>query len=83
MTTHTLNIYEQTLPDGRKRIRKTTKTNPEYGTIIGTEYRLVADVGKLLTDGRQTVSVIDTADPSQWTEIDEPQPEPESEEHND
>ena len=83
MTTHTLNIYEQTLPDGRKRIRKTTKTNPEYGTIIGTEYRLVADSGKVLTDGTQMVTVIDTADPSQWQEIDEPQPEPEPEEQDD
>lgn len=79
MTIYTLNIYQLILPDGRKRTRKTTKTNPEYGTVIGTEYRLVADPGKVLTDGRTVTTCIDTATPEQWTEIDEPQPTPEPE----
>ena len=79
MTTKTLYIYQLVKPDGKKKITKSLTQRTDKGELIGTEYRLVADAGKVLTDGRQIVTVIDTADPSQWQEIDEPQPEPEGE----
>lgn len=79
MTTNTLYIYQLIKPNGKKKFTKSLTERTDKGELIGTEYRLIADVGKVLTDGRQTVTVIDTADPSQWTEIDEPQPEPEPE----
>ena len=42
-----------------------------------TMYRLIADEGKLVTNGTLTGSVIDVApgiDPDTFTEIDEPEP---------
>lgn len=85
MTSNTLYIYQKIKPDGKKKITKSLTERTDKGDLIGTEYRLVADVGKLLTDGRTVTSCIDTADPSQWQEIDEPTPEsePEPEESND
>lgn len=82
MTTNTLYIYQLIKPNGKKKITKSLTQRTDKGELIGTEYRLVADVGKVLTDGRQIVTVIDTADPSQWQEIDEPTPEAEPEENN-
>lgn len=82
MTTNTLYIYESINPaTGKKRTRKTLTQNPSYGTFIGTAYRLIADAGKVLTDGIITTSCIDTDpdNPVLWTEIDEPTPEPEGE----
>lgn len=77
MTSNTLYIYERTNKKGKKVTTYSLTQNPALGTLIGTAYRLIADPGKVLTDGWQMVTVIDTADPSQWQEIDEPQPEPE------
>lgn len=79
MTPNTLYIYQLIKPDGKKKITKSLTQRTDKGELIGTEYRLVADVGKLLTDGVITTSCIDTATPESWTEIDEPQPEPEPE----
>lgn len=79
MTSNTLYIYQLIKPNGKKKITKSLTERTDKGNLIGTEYRLVADTGKVLTDGIITTSCIDTADPSQWTEIDEPQPEPEPE----
>lgn len=83
MTTNTLYIYQLIKPDGKKKTTKSLTPRTDKGELIGTEYRLIADTGKVLTDGRQNVTVIDTADPALWTEIDEPEPEPEPEETND
>lgn len=80
MTTRTIYIYQDYLPDGRKVTRYRFNQNDSYGTLVGTCYRLLADSGKVLTDGKQLVTVIDTADPSQWQEVDEPQPTPENDE---
>lgn len=77
MTTNTLYIYERTNKKGKKVTTYSLTQNPALGTLIGTAYRLVADPGKVLTDGRQNLAVIDTATPEQWQEIDEPAPEPE------
>lgn len=79
MTTNTLYIYQLIKPDGKKKTTKSLTQRTDKGELIGTEYRLIADTGKLLTDGVITTSCIDTADPSQWSEIEEPQPEPEPE----
>ena len=76
MTTNTLYIYQLIKPDGKKKITKSLTQRTDKGELIGTEYRLIADPGKLLTDGIITTSCIDTANPSLWQEIDEPQPEP-------
>ena len=84
MTTNTLYIYESINPaTGKKRTRKTLTQNPSYGTLIGTAYRLIADAGKVLTDGVVITSCIDTDNPALWTEINEPTPEPETEVQND
>ncbi len=79
MTSNTLYIYQLIKPNRKKKITKSLTQRTDKGELIGTEYRLVADPGKVLTDGKQMVSVIDTADPSHWQEINEPQPEPEPE----
>lgn len=80
MTTSILYIYESINPaTGKKRTRKTLTENPAYGTLAGTTYRIVADPGKVLTDGVTTTSCIDADNPNLWTEIDEPEPEPEPE----
>ena len=79
MTSNTLYIYQLIKPDSKKKITKSLTQRTDKGELIGTEYRLLADAGKVLTDGIITTSCIDTADPSQWTEIDEPTPEPEGE----
>lgn len=79
MTTNTLYIYQLIKPDGKKKITKSLTQRTDKGELIGTEYRLIADAGKLLTDGVITTSCIDTGKPALWTEIDEPQPEPDPE----
>ena len=79
MTSNTLYIYQLIKPDGKKKTTKSLTQRTDKGELIGTEYRLIADAGKVLTDGRTVTSCIDTADPSLWTEIDEPEPEPEPE----
>ena len=75
MTTKTLYIYERTNSKGKKVITYSLTENSALGALIGTAYRLIADVGKVLTDGVTQTSCIDTEDPAKWTEIDEPTPE--------
>lgn len=77
MTSNTLYVYQLIKPNGKKKITKSLAQRTDKGGLIGTEYRLIADPGKLLTDGIITTSCIDTANPALWTEIDEPEPEPE------
>ena len=76
MEKKTLYIYNTRV---NNKIRRTvTLTRSELlGEFIGTSTRLVADPGKVLTDGIIQTSCIDTDDPSQWTEIPEPTPEEE------
>ena len=77
MTSNTLYIYERTNKKGKKVTTYSLTQNPALGTLIGTAYRLIAAPGKVLTDGRTVTYCIDTTTPESWTEIDEPQPEPE------
>ena len=79
MTSNTLYIYQLIKPNGKKKITKSLTQRTDKGDLIGTEYRLISDPGKVLTDGRTVTSCIDTTMPEQWSEIDEPQPEPEEE----
>ena len=74
METKTLYIYNTIV---NNKIRRTvTLTRSELlGEFVGTSHRLVADPGKILTDGTNQTSCIDTDDPSKWTEIPEPTPE--------
>ena len=77
MTSNTLYIYERTNKKGKKVTTYSLTQNAGLGTLVGTAYRLIADPGKVLTDGRTVTSCIDTNEPEQWNEIDEPTPEPE------
>lgn len=79
MTTNTLYVYQLIKPNGKKKITKSLTERTDRGELIGTEYRLIADAGKVLTDGRTVTICIDTTTPENWNEIDEPQPEPEPE----
>lgn len=76
METKTLYIYN-TRVNNKIRRTVTLTRNELLGEFLGTSYRLVADPEKLLTDGTNQTSCIDTDDPSKWTEIDEPTPEEE------
>lgn len=77
MISNTLYIYQLIKPDGKKKTTKSLTQRTDKGELIGTEYRLIADPGKLLTDGHTVTVCIDTTTPELWSEIDEPTPEPE------
>ena len=83
MISNTLYIYERINKKGKKVTTYSLTQNAGLGTLIGTAYRLIAAVGKVLTDGVNTTYCIDTDEPSQWTEIDKPTPEePEEDDGN-
>ena len=75
MESRPLYIYERTNAKGRKSRVCSLVEKPSLGTLIDTQTRLTADDGKLLTDGRMTALVVDTATPEKYTEIDIPEPE--------
>ena len=75
MTSNTLYIYERTNKKGKKVTTYSLTQNPALGTLVGTANRLIADPGKVLTDGRTVTNCIDTTTPESWSEIDEPTPE--------
>ena len=79
MTTKTIYIYRAYTQDGKKITRYRLEQNSSYGELIGTCMRLIADPGKVLTDGVNVTNCIDTETPEVWSEIDEPTPEPEPE----
>ena len=85
MTSNILYIYERTNKKGKKVTTYSLTQNAGLGTLVGTAYRLIAAAGKVLTDGVNVTSCIDTQTPESWNEIDEPtpEPEPEGEETND
>ena len=76
MEIRTLYIYN-TLINNKIRRTVTLSRSDLHGEFLGTSYRLVADPGKVLTDGTIQTNCIDTDNPSQWTEIPEPTPEEE------
>lgn len=75
MTSNILYIYERTNKKGKKVTTYSLTQNAGLGTLVGTAYRLIADAGKVLTDGRTVTNCIDTQTPESWTEIDETTPE--------
>lgn len=79
MTSTTVYIYVTIKPNGKKRRTCSLIEDDTLGTLEKRLTRLVADPGKVLTDGRTITSCIDTTTPEQWSEIDEPTPEPEPE----
>lgn len=66
MTVKTLYVY--TRPDGGTDI---SPIAPEEGTAYETRHRLIADEGKILTDGKLFAYVIDTNNPDTWKEIED------------
>ena len=74
METRTLYIYNTKI-NNKTRRTVTLSRSDLHGEFLGTSYRLVADPGKVLTDGTTQTSCIDTDEPSKWTEIPEPTPE--------
>lgn len=63
----TITLYRYVRPDGGVTTSP-VKPNGEY-----TErYRLIADEGKVLTDGATVAVCVDATSPDGWTEIDDP-----------
>ena len=73
MTQTTIYKYVQIKPNGKKRTIISMTINPSYGDTYETMCRLVADAGKVLTDGRLEVPSVDTTTPEVWSEIDAPE----------
>lgn len=63
----TITLYRYTRPDGGISVSP-IKPNAEYTEMV----RLVADEGKILTDGTNTTMCIDVSSAEGWTEIDAP-----------
>ena len=66
MTIKTLYVY--TRPDGGVDV---SPVPPSEGIEYEARHRLIADEGKILTDGTTYASVIDTDNPDAWTEKDD------------
>jgi len=60
----TIKLYRFIRPDGGVTV-SIIKPETEYTEL----YRLIADEGKILTDGNDFVCCIDTNNPSIWSEI--------------
>ena len=69
----TKELYKIIRPDGGTTVTPEMPTGMEY-TLM---YRLIADDGKILTNGETETCCVDVkaADVSKWTEIDAPEPE--------
>ena len=63
----TIILYRYTRPDGGISVSP-IKPNVEYTEMV----RLIADEGKVLTDGTNTTMCIDVSSIEGWTEIDAP-----------
>lgn len=61
-----ITIYKTRRPDGGINIGP---EKPAEGVEYETLSRLVADQGKILTNGSLTAEVVDTQEPDAWTEI--------------
>ena len=65
-----ITLYKYTRADGGITVSP-TKPECEYTEM----YRLVADEGKMLTDGETMTSCIDTTEVDKWQEVDAPEEE--------
>ena len=70
----TIMVYRYERPDGGITV---SPVMPRDGTTYDLRYRLIADEGKALTDGRMITSCVDVTSPDGWTEIEAPEVEPE------
>ena len=61
-------IYKTVRADGGTDVALVA---PADGIDYECRYRLIADSGKILTDGERYARVIDTETPEAWTEIDD------------
>lgn len=83
MTTKTLLVYRKQNKKGNWVKRYSLTENSALGELTDEKaYRLIAYAGKILTDGTSTCYVIDTEEPDRWQEIDEPEPDPPTQEDN-
>lgn len=65
----TITLYRYTRPDGGV---STSPIKPDAGDY-SLKYRLIADEGKLLTDGTTVAGCVDVESPEGWTETDAPE----------
>lgn len=65
----TITLYRYTREGGGVT---TSPIVPPYGTLYDLCYRLLADDGKAITDGKTVAACIDVSSPDGWTEIDDP-----------
>ena len=63
----TITLYRYTRPDGGVTVSP-IKPDVEYTEMV----RLIADEGKILTDGTNTTTCTDVSSAEGWTEIDAP-----------
>ena len=63
----TKTLYRYVRDDGGTTVSLTEPADREYTTLC----RLIADEGKVLTNGTDKVSCIDTEKPEEWTEIED------------
>lgn len=69
-----IKLYRYIRPDGGVTISP-NKPDVDYTEMV----RLVADDGKILTNGSEETSCLDTANPEEWQEIDYVEPVEEDE----
>lgn len=67
----TITLYRYIRPDGGVT---TSPIKPDTGDY-SLKYRLIADEGKLLTDGTTVAGCVDVDSPDGWTETDAPEEE--------
>ena len=65
----TITLYRYTRPDGGV----TTSPIKPDAADYSLKYRLIADEGKLLTDGTTVAICVDVDSPEGWTETDAPE----------
>ena len=73
----TVTIYRYARADGGITASPVAPTD---GIAYDIRYRLIADDGKVLTDGTSTTACVDAASPTGWAEIDDPGETSETEE---
>ena len=67
----TITLYRYIRPDGGVTTSPIKPDTADYSL----KYRLIADEGKLLTDGTTVAGCVDVDSPEGWTETDAPEDE--------
>ena len=66
----TITLYRYTRPDGGVTV---SPEQPDGGTAYELRYRLIADEGKILTDGTTEAGCADVSNPYMWEEVEAPE----------